>query len=109
MMSFRCEYLARQSRDSSTFDGSYQTLGSPLGSPAIIFKIVNDSNMDIDISVDGSQDHDFVPANGFVLYDLRTNRRKDQQFAFIQGTQFYVRGSAPGTGNIYLVAMRERP
>lgn len=108
-MTQRCEYIARQSRNSSTFNNSYQTLGSAISSPAVICKIVNDSTIDIDVSTDGSTDHDFVPANGFVLYDLRTNHGVDQNFMFPKGTQFYIKGSAAGTGSVYLIVLRERP
>jgi hypothetical protein len=59
--------------------------------------------------VDGTLDHDFVPANSFVLYDLRANHGVEAQFAVRVGTQFYVKGSSAGTGNVYLVVFRERP
>lgn len=108
-MTRRAEYMASQSRDSATFDNTYQTLGSALSSPAILVKIVNDSAIDVDISTDGTTDHDFVPANGFVLYDLRANHGQEIDFAFPQGTQFYVKGSVVSTGLVYLVSMRERP
>lgn len=106
-MSKRARFLERQSRDSSTFDGTYQTLGDALSAPGCIVKIVNDSNRDVDISTDGSEDHDFVPQNGFVLYDMRANRAREQYFVFEKGTQFYVKGTA-GTGNVYLVVIKEQ-
>jgi len=107
-MTRRVEFMTRQSRDASTFTGSYQTLGSALTSPAVIIKIINDSDQDVSISTDGSTNHDFVPANGFVLYDLRANHGREIDFSFQLGTQFYVNGAA-GTGFVYLVSLRERP
>lgn len=106
-MSRRAEYLDRQSRDASTFTGSYQTLGSALASPACLVKIVNNTTVDIDVSVDGVTDQDFVPAGSFFLYDLRANHGQEFDFVFQKGTQFYVNAAA-GTGDVYLVAIKER-
>ncbi|OGT44277.1 MAG: hypothetical protein A3F13_02605 [Gammaproteobacteria bacterium RIFCSPHIGHO2_12_FULL_40_19] len=98
----------RKSRDSATFTGSYQTLGSALSNAASLIKIVNDSAVDIDISTDGTNDHDFIPANGFTLYDVTANTTQEGGSIFIKkGTQFYVKGSA-STGSVYLVAQYVR-
>lgn len=107
-MSQIAEFIERQSRDSSTFNNTYQTLGDALSSPGVLIKIVNDSTQDIDVSTNGVTDHDFVPANGFTLYDLRTNKGSEFQFAFPKNTQFFVKGAAAGTGNVYLVVIKER-
>ena len=107
-MTKRAEYIERQSRDSATFDGTFQTLGSALSDPACLIKVVNNSTVDIDISVDGTTNHDFVPAGSFFLYDLRANHGRENDFVFIKGTQVYVKGAA-GTGSVYLTVIRERP
>lgn len=109
-MTQRCEYIARQSLDGTAFDNTYQAFPLAFTSPIILFKIVNNSNVDVDISVDGSTDHDFVPAGGFSLYDLRANKGHEVNFGMKQETQFYVKGAvAADSGNVYLIAMRERP
>lgn len=114
-MTNRCEYLARQSFNSATFANTttWHNLGT-LADATILYKIVNNSTVSIDISVDGgTTSHDFVPANGFVLYDIRANKRVNSQFSFINGTIFSVKAitgaTVPGTGLIYLVTMREKP
>ena len=106
-MTRKAEYQARRSRDSSTFDNTYQTLGSTLTAPALLLKIVNDSSIDVDISTDASTDHDFIPADSFTLYDLRSNHGREYEFAFPTGTQFSVKGAAAGTGSVYLVVISE--
>ena len=106
-MTRRAEFIARQV--ASTYDGTYVVLGSALTSPAVILKIINNSDRDLDISTDGVTDHDFVPKNGFVLYDLRANHGRLDDLLFPLGTQFYIKGSAGGSGNVYLVVIRERP
>ena len=98
-----------QSRAASTYNNTYQTLGNALSAPAVIAKIVNNGSVDLLISTDGTTDNDIIPANSFCLYDLRTNRGDDEDdFMFRQGTQFYVKGAAAGTGTVYLVVIRER-
>jgi len=107
-MTRKAEFLARGERDSSTFDNTFQTLGAALTSPAVLVKIINDSDTDIDISIDGgTTEHDYVPNGSFSLYDLRANHGRINDFVFPQGTQFTVRGAAAGTGNVYLVVIAE--
>ena len=109
-MTRKADYLARVERNSSTFDNTFQTLGTSLTSPAILLKIINNSDTDIDVSLDaGTTEHDFVPADSFVLYDMRTNHGREFDFVFPTGTAFHIRGAAAGTGNVYLVVIREVP
>ena len=103
------DFMPRRSRAGSTFDNTYQTLGNPISDPAVMIKIVNNTNQDLDISTDGTTDHDFVPANSFTLYDFRTNKGEENDFMLPKGKQIYVKGAAVGTGNVYLVVIRERP
>lgn len=96
-------YETIRSIDSATFTGSYQALGTPITNPSFILKIVNNSNKDVTVTSDGVHDHDFVPANSFVLYDMSKYGIPTTQF-LPQGTQISVKGSA-GTGSVYLVTL----
>ena len=101
-------YDERRDIDSATFNNSYQAVGSALTRPIRIVKIVNNSDEDIDISTDGVTDHDACPAGGFCLYDLTANKVQYQGQSgafFAEGTQFYVKGAAAGTGLVYLVCI----
>lgn len=96
-------YEVRRSIDAATFTGSYQNLGVPLAHPASIVKLVNNSTVLVDISVDGVNDHDVAPANSFWLYDVTANAAQESGSIFVQkGTQYRVKASA-GTGLVYLV------
>lgn len=107
-MTKKAEFLTRGDRDSSTFNNTFQTLGTALTSPAVIIKISNNSTIDIDVSLDGgTTNHDFVPADGFILYDLRANHGRTDDFIFPQGTQVTVRGATAGTGSVYLTVIAE--
>ncbi len=109
-MTRKADYLARSERDASTSDNTFQTLGISLTSPAVLVKIINNSDTDIDISIDGGvTEHDFVPSDGFFLYDMRANHGKEFDYVFPVGTQFTIRGAAAGAGNVYLVVLREVP
>lgn len=103
----RAGYQARGTLNSTGFDNTYQALGVPLPHSACIVKIVNDSAVNIDISTDGVTDHDIVPANGYLVYDLRTNHGDFIDFALQAGTQFTAKGAAPSTGLVYLVTWKE--
>lgn len=90
--------------NSATLTGSFQAIGSPLPAEARIVKMVNSSNVAVAVSLDGATSHDIVPAGGFFLYDITTNRGNSSPVMCIQkGIQFYINGSA-GVGSIYLVA-----
>jgi len=96
-------YETLRSRDSATFTGSYQTLGTPLNFPSSIVKLVNNSNVLVTISVDGVNDHDISPASSFWLYDITTNHTTEYGSIFVhKDTQYYVKGSF-GVGLVYLV------
>lgn len=100
----RIAWEALRSIDSSTFTGSYQTLGSPLAHSSYICKLVNNSNKDVTISIDGSTDIDIAPAGSFWLYDEgKYFGNIGPIIALPKGTQFYVKGNA-GTGSVYLVS-----
>jgi hypothetical protein len=64
-----------------------------------LIKLVNNSDVDLDISIDGTTNHDILPANSFTLYS-------EYNKSFAVGTQIYVKGAAAGTGSVYLVALR---
>jgi hypothetical protein len=99
----RIAYEALKSIDSATFTGSYQALGIPTVNPGTIVKMVNNSNVLVTISIDGTNDHDVLPANSFWLYDYTTNAPKSANIAARdQGTQYFVKGAA-GVGLVYLV------
>lgn len=90
---------------SSSVTSSYQAVGTALTFPARIVKIVNNSTKDVTVSTDGTNDHDFVPAGGFTLYDCGTNRgNPSPSMSIRQGTQISIKGTA-GTGTVYVVVL----
>lgn len=99
MYSTRIAWETLRSVDSSTFIGAYVALGGPLVHPAYKIKLVNNSNVLVTVSINGSTDIDVAPANSFWLYDETVTTNHE---VLSEGTQIFVKGAA-GTGNIYLV------
>lgn len=91
--------------DSSTLTGSYAALnGSGFDNPLLILKVVNDSNVDITFSIDGTLDHDVCVAGQSFVYDIQTNHAIPSDNLFLsQGTILYGKGNT-GSGNIYIVS-----
>jgi len=95
-------FEALRSRAASTFTGSYQTLGAVMANPIRIFKITSTCSVDVTVSFDGgTTDHEIIPAGGFLLMDVTSDRVWDCEFALAKGVQVSVKAAA-GTGTIYL-------
>jgi hypothetical protein len=101
-LSVRVFYEALRSRDSATFTGAYQTLGTPLGNNPFLYKIVNMSTVPVTVSLDGATDHDICPAGSFYLYDETANASREGGLTISKGTQVWIKGAA-GVGLVYLV------
>ncbi len=95
-----------RSVDSADFDGTFQTLGTGLNFACPLLKFVNNSNVFVEISWDGVNTHDVIPANSFALYDFSSDSGTTRGLYASQATQFWVNGAAAGTneGLFYLVA-----
>ena len=92
--------------------GSYATVGTPLTVNWRVFRITNNTNGDLFISLDGTNNNFFVPASSFVLYDLSANVAPVMQsdtFVLQIGTQFYAKQStAPSSGAVYIEGLYAR-
>lgn len=90
-----------------SISGSFAKIGGPLLNPARIVKLTNTTDKDMIISIDGTNNHDIIPAGGFVLYDITTNHSANIQGFFVpQGTQFWVKQvTAPTSGSVYLTVV----
>lgn len=91
---------------------SYTTVGAALANNWRIFRITNNTNGDMLISLDGTTNNLFVPASSFVLYDLSTNSPNvnvTDGFVMQIGSQFYVKYStAPTAGDIWIEGIYAR-
>lgn len=61
-----------------------------------VYKVYNGSLLDVDISYDGVNDHDIIPAGGTFVLDVQANKEGDKA-AWPKGRELHVKGSAsPG-------------
>ena len=83
---------------------AYSAVGTALLHPCSIFLIQNATDAGALFSLDGVNDHFFLPASGFLLLDLTTNKTLPQGAFIGQGTIVYVKRSAgaPTTGAVYI-------
>lgn len=95
---------ALRTYDTSGGDSTFQAIGDPLQQPARMIKFKNDSDEDVTISYNGTDDHDIILAGDREIEDLCTNRTIDEGMYRKQGTQIYA-SSAAGTGNFYVVVI----
>lgn len=95
---------AYRSIAAASITGSYQTLGTPLGHSVRIFRLLNNTDADIKISVDTTNDNFYLPAASFLLFDIAANDDADDSFRVSHNTQFYIKyaSGAPTTGNFVL-------
>lgn len=86
--------------------GSYAKIGAILDNNWRMFRVINNTNGDVFISVDGTTNNLFVPAGSFVLYDVSTNTANtsdNDAMVFQIGTQFWIKQStAPSSGSVYI-------
>lgn len=89
-----------------SISGSYAAIGTPFGHPMRLVKIVNTCDTDMIISFDGINDHDYITASSFALYDISSNEAGIDGWFFRSSTQIYVKqASAPSLGSVYVIAM----
>jgi hypothetical protein len=87
----------------------FYEIGDPLERPARIIKIDNLTDKDVFISMNSVQAWTVVPAGGFILLDLSTNKTSVENFMVPEGAQFWANAaSAPTSGSVYVTAIGSR-
>lgn len=96
----RAKFDAIRKIDASTFNGSWQEVGSALTHNPRFIVIQNDTNQTVQFTDNLETDEAMeLIASERVVFDLTTNRiDEDNSFSFSIGTQFYVKASA-GAGS----------
>lgn len=95
--------IARATLDSATLAGAYKAINSTgLANSCSVLRIINDSDTDINVSYDGTTDHDYVKTGETLQLDLQANSTPNSYVSYIRkGTVVYAK-SAAGVGNIYV-------
>lgn len=100
----RAKWDTIRSATAAAITGSYGTIGAVLSTPAVVVCFKNATNGEVLVSIDGTNDHIYMAANSFTIYDVRTNAPEGDNYSFREGTQFYVKDgtTASTTGTFYL-------
>lgn len=87
-----------------SISGTYMGIGTTFSKPIRIFLLQNLTDQTLMFSFDGINDHLPLPASGYILLDVTSNKTLQQGFFVAEGTRIYVKdlGSAPTSGSIYL-------
>lgn len=87
---------------------AYALIGARFSRPVRLIKVVNTTNKTVTISADGVTDNDILPSNSFYLYDLTSNKVRDEGAFFKVGSGVWIKstdGVAPGSGAVYAVVI----
>lgn len=87
--------------------GTYAKVGTPFAHSEAIIKVQNLTDSQVTISLDGSTDHDTLPAQSFSLYDITANKARADDRALPQNTQVWVKqtSAGPTLGSVYITLL----
>ena len=91
-----------------SISGTYAAVGSGFDHPIRLICITNNTQGDMIFSLNAIDDHLFVAAGSFKLFDITTNHRPANvdDFVFPVGMVIYVKQStAPVSGSVYVEVM----
>ena len=90
----KIEPNVRHSFDTATLTGSYQkVLAGGFVFDLAVYKMYNGGSTDVDISYNGTDDHDICPAGGTFILDIQANKEGDKA-AWPVGRETWVKGTA---------------
>lgn len=88
---------------SASISSSYTVIDSDgFDAPCFTMRIVNNTNKDITVSYDGTNDHEFVPTLTSIQIPNPAPQPLKTGALFPKGLKVWVKGAA-GTGSVYLV------
>lgn len=92
---------------SGAIGAAYTAIGTSFPAPIRFIYIQNTTDGDMMFSFTGNTDHFMIPAEGFVIFDLSSNKVDGNDGFFLQkGTTIYVkRITIPTTGTVYVTTV----
>ena len=79
-------YIPMVSFNTASLSSSYQALTATSDS-CIIYKIVNNSTVDVTVSLNGTTDHDFIPSRSASVYDNQAGSQPGNKDALVKKGQ----------------------
>jgi len=82
----------------------YMSIGTPIDHPLRMYEMHNLTNVALQISIDGIDDHFILTANSYRIIDIVSNKTSSEGWYIANGTSIYVKQLtiAPTTGSVYL-------
>jgi hypothetical protein len=103
MLGLRLQMEPLRSLDFGSISGTYAPIGGPLLHPAHLMFTQNLTAGQLTFSLDGVNDHFTLPAGGFFVMDVTTNKALGFGFFIPSGTQIYVKEiTSPTSGSAYV-------
>jgi len=86
--------------------GTYTEVGAPLTNPVRVFNFQNQTDADLLISFNGTDDHIFLPSHGFFVLDITANKNSPSGFFIFSNAPIFVKdnGTPPTTGALYVMS-----
>lgn len=87
---------------------AYAAVGAATTDYTRLVSFFNSTDADVTVSLDGVTDHIRVASGSGQVFDIATNRVKDDGLFIPEGTTFYVKRSvgAPTTGNFWIQVLK---
>lgn len=104
----RCQFETERSRASTTFTGSYLNIGSALTKNPVIIIFDNQTDVDVPLSIDGTNTWKTFSAGEALVLDLRANHGIAANFTFDIGTQFQTNAAVGTTGSFRISIINAR-
>lgn len=106
LQSIRLQFEPVRSLVQSSIVSGYTAIGTPLLYPAHLILVQNNTDALVMFSTDGVNDHFPLPANGYIILDVTSNKSLAQGFFIMAGTTFFVKQiGTPTTGSVYVTSM----
>lgn len=87
----------------ASIGAAYMGIGTGFANPVVIFHLQNLTDALLTFSFDGVNDHLVLPASGFILLDVSTNKSISNAMFISQGQRIYVKeNGVPTSGSVYL-------
>lgn len=97
----RLDPVIMQTFNCAGLTGSYQLVSAGgFEHDLAIFKMYNSSTEDINISYDGTNDHDIIPSGGTFILDVQANK-EGTRIAWPKGRETFVKGTA-SAGTLFI-------
>lgn len=101
-ISIRMLFEPQRTLGFAAIGAAYMGVGTAVDHPVRQFFIQNLTDATLQFSFNGIDDHFPLPANGFFLSDITSNKARGSGFFLAEGDRLYVKTlGAPATGSVY--------